>query len=184
MSKILRFTLPLLIFVGLGYFLLKGLDKDPRVLPSVMIDKPVPALKLPVLLEGQASPELWSSESMKGKVWLLNVWGSWCAACVTEHPLLNQLALAKTVPIVGLAWKDAPTAAHGWLGKHGNPFATVILDQPGRAVIDLGVYGAPESFLIDKKGQIRFKQIGPFTVQSIEKELLPLLGKLNREPAQ
>jgi cytochrome c biogenesis protein CcmG, thiol:disulfide interchange protein DsbE len=181
MSKILRFALPLLIFVGLGYFLLKGLDKDPRVIPSVMIDKPVPALKLPVLTQGQASAELWSADSMKGKVWLLNVWGSWCAACVTEHPLLNQLAAAKTLPIIGLAWKDSPSASQAWLGKHGNPFATVILDQPGRAVIDLGVYGAPESFLIDKNGLIRFKQIGPFSAKNIEQELLPLIEKLSRE---
>lgn len=181
MSKILRFALPLLLFAVLGYFLLKGLDKDPRVLPSVMIDKPVPSLKLPLLANAQASSELWASENMKGKVWLLNVWGSWCAACVTEHPLLNQLAAANTLPIVGLAWKDAPGASQAWLAKHGNPFATVILDQPGRAVIDLGVYGAPESFLIDKKGLIRFKQIGPFTAKSIEQELLPLVQKLKQE---
>jgi cytochrome c biogenesis protein CcmG, thiol:disulfide interchange protein DsbE len=181
MSKILRFALPLLLFLGLGYFLLKGLDKDPRVLPSVMIDKPVPALKLPVLAQGQASTELWAADTMKGKVWLLNVWGSWCAACVTEHPLLNQLAASKTLVIVGLAWKDAPAAAQAWLGKYGNPFTTVVLDQPGRAVIDLGVYGAPESFLIDKKGQIRFKQIGPFTAQNIEQTLLPLVEKLKQE---
>jgi cytochrome c biogenesis protein CcmG, thiol:disulfide interchange protein DsbE len=181
MSRVIRFALPLLIFAGLGYFLLKGLDKDPRVLPSVMINKPVPELKLPTLTEGQVSRDLWSSQTLKGKVWLLNVWGSWCAACVTEHPLLNQLAAAKTLPIVGLAWKDAPSAAQAWLGKHGNPFTSVILDQPGRAVIDLGVYGAPESFLIDKKGQIRHKQIGPFTPQIIQQELLPLIEKLNKE---
>jgi cytochrome c biogenesis protein CcmG, thiol:disulfide interchange protein DsbE len=181
MKRLARFALPLLIFIGLGYFLFKGLDKDPRVLPSVMINKPVPTLQLPRLSEGQATTDLWSSQAMTGKVWLLNVWGSWCAACVTEHPLLNQLAAAKTLPIVGLAWKDAPAAAQNWLGKHGNPFTTVILDQPGRAVIDLGVYGAPESFLIDKKGQIRYKQVGPFTPQAIQQELLPLLEKLNRE---
>jgi cytochrome c biogenesis protein CcmG, thiol:disulfide interchange protein DsbE len=180
-SKILRFALPLLLFAGLGYFLLKGLDKDPRVLPSVMIDKPVPALKLPVLRDAQATSEIWSADNMKGKVWLLNVWGSWCAACVTEHPLLNQLAASKTLPMIGLAWKDAPAAAQGWLDKYGNPFTTVILDQPGRAVIDLGVYGAPESFLIDKKGHIRFKQIGPFTAQNIEQNLLPLVQVLNKE---
>ena len=181
MTRILRFALPLMIFAGLAYFLLKGLDKDPRVLPSVMIDKPVPSLKLPLLMDGQTSNSTWSSDTLKGQVWLLNVWGSWCAACVTEHPLLNQLAASKKLPLVGLAWKDAPASAQAWLGKYGNPFAVVILDQPGRAVIDLGVYGAPESFLIDKKGQIRYKRIGPFTAQSIQQELLPMLEKLIKE---
>ena len=183
MARLLRFALPLLIFAAIGYLMLKGLDKDPKVLPSVMIDKPVPELKLPVLENAQASSQIWSAKNMQGQVWLLNVWGSWCAACVTEHPLLNQLAAAKVLPIIGLSWKDAPGASQAWLNKHGNPFATVILDQPGRSVIDLGVYGAPESFLIDKKGKIRFKQIGPFTPQSIEQQLMPLVKKLKAESA-
>jgi cytochrome c biogenesis protein CcmG, thiol:disulfide interchange protein DsbE len=181
MSKVLRFALPLALFAVLGFFLLKGLDKDPRILPSVMIDKPVPRLALALMNQGQTGTTLWSSDTMKGQVWLLNVWGSWCAACVTEHPLLNQLAASKSLPIVGLAWKDTTSAAQAWLNKHGNPFVTVILDQPGRSVIDLGVYGAPESFLIDKKGVIRFKQIGPFTAQSIEQQLLPMSKKLGAE---
>ena len=181
MARIFRFALPLLIFVIIGIFMLKGLDKDPRVLPSVMIDKLVPELKLPMLENAQATSQTWSANNLRGQVWLLNVWGSWCAACVTEHPLLNQLAASKIIPIVGLSWKDAPAASQAWLAKYGNPFGTVILDQPGRSVIDLGVYGAPESFLIDKQGRIRFKQIGPFTAQSIEQQLIPLAKKLVAE---
>jgi cytochrome c biogenesis protein CcmG, thiol:disulfide interchange protein DsbE len=181
MSRWLRFALPLILFAGLSYFLYMGLDKDPRVIPSVMIDKPVPELKLPILEQGQVSSGLWSAPQMQGQVWLLNVWGSWCAACVTEHPLLNQLGASKIIPIVGLAWKDTSVAAQSWLGKHGNPFVTVIFDQPGRAVIDLGVYGAPESFLIDKKGRIRYKQIGPFTPQSLEAQLMPMIKMLKAE---
>ncbi len=181
MGRVLRFALPLLFFAGLGWFLLKGLDKDPRALPSVLIDKPVPAFSLPLLTAGQSGPDTWTPAQMKGQVWLLNVWGSWCAACVTEHPLLNELARAKVLPLVGFAWKDAPAASQAWLNKHGNPFQVVVLDQPGRSAIDLGVYGAPESYLIDKQGRIRFKQVGPFTAEIIQSQLLPLARKLVAE---
>lgn len=175
--KTLRLLIPIAIFVGIGWFLFKGLDRDPRQVPSPLIGKPAPAFSLPQL--GQSAQ--WSPEAMRGQVWLLNVWGSWCAACVIEHPLLNELAEAKVVPIVGLAWKDQPDNSIAWLRKYGNPYAVVVTDREGKVAIDWGVYGAPETFLIDRKGIIRYKQIGPFTPEIIRDELLPLLRKLQQQ---
>jgi cytochrome c biogenesis protein CcmG/thiol:disulfide interchange protein DsbE len=172
--KTLRFLIPVAIFAAIGWFLLKGLDRDPRQVPSPLIGKPAPAFSLPQLEQaGQ-----WSPESMRGQVWLLNVWGSWCAACVIEHPLLNDLAETKVIPIVGLAWKDVPQNSIAWLRKYGNPYSTIVTDRDGKVAIDWGVYGAPETFLIDRQGVIRYKQIGPFTPEIIRDELLPMVRKL------
>jgi cytochrome c biogenesis protein CcmG/thiol:disulfide interchange protein DsbE len=172
--KTLRFLIPVAIFATIGWFLLKGLDRDPRQVPSPLINKPAPAFSLPQLEQAGN----WSPESMRGQVWLLNVWGSWCAACVIEHPLLNELAENKVVPIVGLAWKDVPDNSIAWLRKYGNPYAVVVTDRAGQVAIDWGVYGAPETFLIDQQGVIRYKQIGPFTPEIIRDELLPMVRKL------
>jgi len=174
--KTLRLLIPIAIFIGIGWFLFKGLERDPRQVPSPLIGKPAPAFSLPQL--GQSAQ--WSPEAMRGQVWLLNVWGSWCAACVIEHPLLNELAEAKTVPIVGLAWKDPPDNSIAWLRKYGNPYSVVVTDREGKVAIDWGVYGAPETFLIDRKGVIRYKQIGPFTPEIIRDELMPLQRKLQQ----
>ncbi len=176
MMKTLRLLLPIAICAGIGWFLFKGLERDPRQVPSPLIGKPAPAFSLPQLEQAGH----WSPDAMRGQVWLLNVWGSWCGACVIEHPLLNELAQAKLVPIVGLAWKDPPDHSLAWLRKHGNPYAVVISDREGKAAIDWGVYGAPETFLIDRQGVIRYKQIGPFTPEIIRDELLPLLRKLQK----
>ena len=157
-----------------GWFLLKGLDRDPRLVPSPLIGKSAPAFTLPVL-DGTAQ---WSPAEMHGKVWLLNVWASWCAACQIEHPLLNDLARDKVVPIVGFAWKDKRDDSVAWLKRHGNPYSVVISDFDGRAAIDWGVYGAPETFLIDRNGVIRYKQVGPFTPEIIRDELTPWLRRL------
>ncbi len=175
----LRFIIPLLLFAVIGAFLYKGLSNDPRRIPSPLVDKPAPAFSLPVL---GTDDQAWGPEQMRGKVWLLNIWGSWCAACLIEHPLFNQIAREGSLPLVGLAWKDDPVASTRWLERHGNPYSVVISDRPGRAAIDYGVYGAPESFLIDKRGVIRFKQTGPFSAEIIRDQLMPLVRQLQAEP--
>lgn len=170
----LRFLIPVVLFSAIAWFLLKGLERDPRQVPSPLIGKPAPEFSLP-LLKGDGN---WSPQSLRGQVWMLNVWGSWCAACQIEHPLLNELARNKTVTMVGLAWKDKRDDSLKWLDRFGDPYSVVISDLEGRAAIDWGVYGAPESFVIDKQGVIRYKQIGPFTPDIIRDELLPLLKRL------
>jgi cytochrome c biogenesis protein CcmG/thiol:disulfide interchange protein DsbE len=170
----LRFLIPVILFSAIAWFLLKGLERDPRQVPSPLIGKPAPEFSLPLLkAEGQ-----WSPQALRGQVWMLNVWGSWCAACQIEHPLLNELARNKTVPMVGLAWKDKRDDSLKWLDRFGDPYSIVVSDLEGRVAIDWGVYGAPESFVIDKQGIIRYKQIGPFTPEIIRDELLPLLKRL------
>jgi cytochrome c biogenesis protein CcmG/thiol:disulfide interchange protein DsbE len=177
--RALKFLIPLLIFSAIAVFLFVGLSKDPRLVPSPLVDKPAPDFSLPQL-DGSGE---WSPAQMRGKVWMLNVWGSWCAACVTEHPLLNELAANKALPIVGLAWKDKRSDSLAWLQRYGNPYSVVVSDLAGDSTIDYGVYGAPESFLIDKKGMIRFKQVGPFSPDSIRSQLLPLVKQLKQEAA-
>jgi cytochrome c biogenesis protein CcmG/thiol:disulfide interchange protein DsbE len=174
--RTLRLLLPVAIFALIGWIMFKGLSRDPRLVPSPLINKPAPAFSLPVL----DSDTRWSPDALKGKVWLLNVWASWCAACQVEHPLLNQLARDKVVPIVGFAWKDKRDDSSAWLTRHGNPYSVVVSDFDGRAALDWGVYGAPETFLIDRDGVIRYKQVGPFTPEIIRDELMPLLRKLGQ----
>jgi cytochrome c biogenesis protein CcmG/thiol:disulfide interchange protein DsbE len=173
--KALRFLLPLAVFAAIAFFLLKGLDRDPRHVPSPLIGKPAPAVAVPVL--GNAT-QTWSPEQMRGQVWLLNVWGSWCAACQVEHPLLNQLAARQLAPVVGLAWKDAPEASQAWLARLGKPYTLSVSDRDGRAAIDWGVYGAPETFVIDKAGIVRDKHVGALTAEVIEQRLVPLIARL------
>ena len=173
--KALRFVIPVAIFALIAWFLLKGLGKDPRELPSPLVGKAAPAFALPVLDSPGAE---WSPEKMRGKVWLLNVWGSWCAACQVEHPLLNELAKAGTVPIVGLAWKDKPENSTAWLAKFGNPYEVVVSDLAGKVAIDYGVYGAPETFLIDKTGVVRHKHVGPLTPEALRDRVLPMVRQL------
>ena len=174
--RALKFLVPLLVFVGIGWFLLQGLDRDPREIPSPLVGKPAPQVTLPVL--GDAGGAQWTTASMQGQVWLLNVWGSWCAGCQVEHPLLNELAARKLVPIVGLAWKDRPEDSKAWLERLGNPYTVTAMDRDGRAAIDWGVYGAPETFVIDKAGIIRDKFIGPLTAQALSQRILPLVQRL------
>lgn len=177
--RTLRFMIPIAVFVLIGWVLFQGLNRDPKRVPSPLINKPAPAFSLKVL-DDTGHERNWSPDAMKGQVWLLNVWASWCAACQIEHPLLNQLARDKVVPIVGFAWKDRREDSVAWLARHGNPYVTVISDFDGKAAIDWGVYGAPETFLIDQKGVIRYKQVGPFSPEIIRDELLPLLKKLQQ----
>ena len=174
--KALKFIVPLAVFLALAVFFAIGLTRDPRTVPSPFIDKPAPAFKLEQLHQPALA---FTPEEMKGKVWMLNVWASWCASCRVEHPLLVELARSKAVPIVGLNYKDKREDATAWLQKFGNPYDLSAWDFDGRVGLDFGVYGAPETFLIDKQGVIRHKQIGPVTPEALEKTILPLIRKLN-----
>lgn len=175
--------IPLVLFLGLVVFLLIGLRKDPREIPSPLVGKAAPAFQLPQLHE---PTKTFSANDMRGKVWLLNFWGTWCIACREEHPMLVEYAKSNAVPIVGVDYKyssdtsDERTAAVRWLAELGNPYAVTIYDAEGRTSIDYGVYGAPETFLIDKAGVIRFKQIGPVTEDAWNNKILPLAKQLNQ----
>ena len=172
-----RYLLPLGIFIVLVVFLAIGLKLDPREVPSPLVGKPAPAFALPQLHKPEAS---FAPKDMQGKVWLLNVWASWCVSCRQEHPILVELAKSGIVPIYGLNYKDQRADALKWLQQFGDPYALSIVDAEGRVGIDYGVYGVPETYLIDKAGVIRFKQIGPVTQDVLEKTILPLVAELNK----
>jgi cytochrome c biogenesis protein CcmG/thiol:disulfide interchange protein DsbE len=172
-----RFLLPLGIFIVLLGFLAVGLRLNPREIPSPFIDKPAPVFKLVQLHE---TGKTLAKEDMQGKVWLLNVWASWCVSCREEHPVLLDLAKTNVVPIVGLNYKDQRNDALGWLKQFGDPYTLSISDTDGRVGIDYGVYGVPETFVIDKTGVIRYKQIGPVTPDALKNKILPLVAKLQQ----
>jgi len=169
--------LPLVLFIGLVIFLLVGLRHDPHEIPSPLINKSAPAFQLKQL---QDPTKTFSAQEMHGKVWLLNFWGTWCVACRADHPLLIQYAKTGAVPIYGVDYKDERATALQLLEDEGNPYTVTASDPDGRLSIDYGVYGAPETFLIDRDGVIRYKQIGPFTEESWAKEILPRLRELNK----
>lgn len=169
--------LPLILFVVLVGFLLVGLRRDPHEVPSPLINKSAPDFQLPQLQQATAT---FSAKEMRGKVWLLNFWGTWCVACREEHPLLVQFAKTGAVPIYGVDYKDERAAALRWLDEFGNPYTLTAFDVDGRVSIDYGVYGAPESYLIDRNGVIRFKQIGPITEAVWQNKILPLAKQLNQ----
>jgi cytochrome c biogenesis protein CcmG/thiol:disulfide interchange protein DsbE len=171
-----RFLLPLIVFVVLVGFLAMGLKLNPREVPSPLIDKPAPTFSLARL---DAPDQQLGLHDLKGKVWLLNVWASWCVACRIEHPLLVELAGSGAVPIYGLNYKDKRADALAWLAKHGNPYIASVSDSQGLVGIDFGVYGVPETFVIDKTGTIRLKHIGPITPDVLRDTILPLVKKLN-----
>jgi len=174
----LKYLTPLALFTVMAVFLALGLNLNPRDIPSPLIDQPAPNFSLPVL--SNASQTL-NKDKMLGEVWLLNVWASWCVSCRSEHPVFNQLARKKLVKIVGLNYKDEPTAAKQWLAQLGNPYNVSMMDQEGRTGIDYGVYGVPETFVVDKKGIIRYKHTGPVSWQDVEKILIPLINQLKAE---
>ncbi|MES2889175.1 MAG: DsbE family thiol:disulfide interchange protein [Pseudomonadota bacterium] len=171
-----RYLWPLVIFAVLVGFLAVGLNRDPREVPSPFINKPAPAFALPRLDDPQATL---SPQDLRGQVWLLNVWASWCVSCQYEHPLLVDLAKAGRVRIYGLNYKDQRPAAQAWLARYGNPYVHSISDTEGLVGIEYGVYGVPETFVIDKAGVIRHKHVGPVTPESLRDQLLPLVEKLN-----
>ena len=172
-----KLLIPLGIFVVLAAFLFAGLWRDPREVPSPLVGRPAPTFSLAQLHQPTAKL---SAADMKGQVWLLNVWASWCVSCRDEHPLLVELAKAKIVPIVGLDYKDEPGPGKTWLAQHGDPYTVSVMDRDGRVGIDFGVYGVPETFVIDKEGTIRYKQIGVITPEALEKKLLPLIRELQK----
>jgi cytochrome c biogenesis protein CcmG/thiol:disulfide interchange protein DsbE len=172
-----RYLIPLALFVILVIFLASGLGRDPHEVPSPLIGKAAPTFQLPQLKDPGKS---FSAQEMRGKVWLLNVWASWCVSCREEHPLLLDYSRSAAVPIYGLNYKDKREDALGWLEQLGDPYVLSAADEDGRVAIDYGVYGAPETYLIDRDGVIRFKQIGAVTPEIWERKILPLVKDLNR----
>jgi len=171
----MRFLLPLGIFGLLVALLAIGLTMDPKKVPSPLIDKAAPAFSLP-MLHNQARD--FSPEDFKGQVWVLNVWASWCVSCRAEHKVITQLANLDLVKIVGLDYKDEPSDGQRWLDQFGNPYYLSVVDLDGRAGIDWGVYGVPETFVIDKQGLIRHKHIGPVDEKALQDEIVPLIKTL------
>lgn len=172
-----RYLIPLALFGVLVGFLAVGLQRNPNEVPSPLVQKAAPAFTRPQLIEADKT---FSPADMKGKVWMLNVWASWCVACKVEHPLLVEINKSQVVPLIGLDYKDQRTAALKFLSQQGDPYQLSVIDPDGRVGIDYGVYGVPETFLIDKNGVIRHKQIGPITAEALEKTILPLIKELNK----
>jgi len=177
----LRYLIPLVIFVVLAVFLAIGLTRDPHELKSVLINKPAPTFRVPQL---KASDKTISNEDMRGKVWLLNVWASWCVACREEHPYLIEYAKSGVVPIYGLNYKDRREDALATLDELGDPYTASAVDLDGRVGIDFGVYGAPETYVIDQGGTIRFKYVGPMMPDVWKEKILPVVQELNRGTAK
>jgi cytochrome c biogenesis protein CcmG, thiol:disulfide interchange protein DsbE len=173
-----RFLLPLAIFVVMVGFLAVGLTLNPREVPSPLVGKAAPDFSLPQLHE---SDKVFSPKELAGKVWLLNFWASWCNGCKEEHPVLMQMAKSGEVPIYGVDYKDTREEALTWLRRWGNPYPLVAVDESGRVGINYGVYGVPETYVIDKAGRIRYKQIGPVDQEILEKKILPLVRELQNQ---
>ncbi len=171
-----RFLIPLAIFAVLVVFLGVGLTLNPREVPSPLINKPAPAFQLPQL---HAPDKTFAHKDMLGKVWMLNVWASWCVACREEHPHLVALARSGAVPIYGLNYKDERADGIAWLARFGDPYQLSAYDRDGRIGIDYGVYGVPETYVIDKAGVIRYKRIGIVTPEIVRDKILPLVKELN-----
>ena len=173
-----RFLIPLALFLVLVGFLARGLVLDPHEVPSPLVGKPAPGFELAQL----ADPQLkFSPAEMRGRVWLLNVWASWCVSCREEHPVLVALSKSGAVPLYGLNYKDQRQDGMRWLAQFGNPYTLSAFDRDGRVGIDYGVYGVPETYLIDKAGVIRYKQIGPVTKEALDKKILPKVRELEAE---
>jgi len=171
-----RFLIPLALFVVLAVFLGIGLNRDPHQVPSPLVGKAAPAFTLPQLdVDASFSPK-----DMAGKVWLFNVWASWCVSCRQEHPILVEFAKTKLAPLIGLDYKDKRDEARAWLKRFGNPYDFSVVDADGRVGIDYGVYGVPETYVIDKTGTIRFKQIGPVTAEVMQNKIVPLIKELQK----
>ena len=175
------FLIPLALFLILAAFLAVGLNRDPHEVPSPLVGKPAPMFVLPRLdAEPGAQAATFGPKDMAGKVWLLNVWASWCVSCRQEHPVLVDFAKSGVAPLIGLDYKDQRAEAKGWLAQFGNPYTLSVVDADGRVGIDYGVYGVPETYVIDKAGTIRFKQIGPVTREVLQAKILPLIKELQR----
>jgi cytochrome c biogenesis protein CcmG/thiol:disulfide interchange protein DsbE len=189
-----KFLIPLGLFLGLVVFLAIGLNRDPREIPSPLINKLAPEFSLPTL-NGDTP---FSPADMRGKVWMFNVWATWCVACREEHPVLVAFTQKYSVPIVGLSYKEiqpqdeaakqsvetklrvARERSQVWLQRHGNPYVNSVMDLDGRVGINYGVYGVPETYIIDKEGVIRFKHVGAVTPALLAEKIMPLIEKLNQ----
>ncbi|ROR29484.1 DsbE family thiol:disulfide interchange protein [Inmirania thermothiophila] len=174
----LRYLLPAAVFAALVALFAVGLGLDPKRVPSPLIDKPAPEFALPSLHDPE---RIVRRDDLKGRVYLFNVWASWCVSCRAEHPLLVELARRGEVPIYGLNYKDERGAALAWLADLGDPYTDSLMDRDGRVGIDWGVYGVPETFVVDRNGIIRYKQIGPITPEALNETILPLVQRLKRE---
>ena len=173
----IRFLIPLFAFIALVVFLAIGLTHNPRDIPSPFIGKAAPEFSLPML----DSPAMkFNSADMKGKVWILNVWASWCVTCRAEHQVWNTLTAMEKINLVGLNYKNEVPEARAWLKQHGNPYLFCVSDLAGQVGIDWGVYAVPETFVIDKQGIVRFKQIGAVTHEVIVEKIMPLVHKLQK----
>ena len=170
--------LPLVLFGALAALLFAGIRlnqvRDPDAIPSPLIGKSIPAFALPTLHD---PARIVKSEELRGVPFLLNVWGSWCPECRVEHPLIDALARSGRLRVIGYNYKDAPDDAKRWLQQFGDPYALILADESGRSAIDFGIYGAPESFLVDANGIVRFKHVGALTSQVIERDILPLVAE-------
>ena len=190
-----KFLIPLALFFGLVAFLAVGLKRDPREIPSPLVGKPAPAFSLPTLTGDQP----FSPADYKGQVWLFNVWATWCVACREEHPLLVEFSKTQSVPIIGLSYKEVQAADQTdgplsddaklslarerslrFLQRQGDPYKLSVMDLDGSVGIDYGVYGVPETYVIDREGIIRYKQVGPVTPEILETKLLPLIRQLEK----
>lgn len=171
-----RFLLPLGIFIVLVGFLAAGLRLKPREVPSPFIGKPAPTFSVAQL---HAPDRTIGPEDLRGEVWLLNIWASWCVSCREEHPVLVELAKSKLVTLIGLDYKDDREKALSWLARNGDPYLLSAYDGDGRVGMDFGVYGVPETFVIDKTGIVRYKQIGPLTDAIVKEKIIPLVKELN-----
>lgn len=176
MAPTTKYLAPLLVFIAIAVLLGIGLTLNPAHIPSTLINKPAPPFNLAQL---HAQDQRFSPADLLGRRWLLNVWASWCVGCRVEHPLLNQLAQNTAITLVGLNYKDDPIKAKQWLAQRGDPYTIIATDLAGDAGIDYGVYGVPETFVIDERGVVIYKHTGPLTVNAIEKELLPLFNLTN-----
>jgi cytochrome c biogenesis protein CcmG/thiol:disulfide interchange protein DsbE len=164
------------IFIALVALLAVGLRLNPREVPSPLIGKPAPPFELPLLTEPD---KRFSQKDMLGKVWIMNVWASWCPPCLVEHPVVTRIAQSGLAPVVGLNYKDARDDALPWLKRNGNPYQLIVFDANGRIGIDYGVYGVPETYVIDRKGVIRYKHIGPLSADIVQQKLAPLIKELS-----
>lgn len=180
MNRYLRYSIPLLVFVLIASFLAWGLkrDYDPRHIPSPLLGKSIPEFLLPTV---ESPDTMVKSADLQGKVYLLNVWATWCVSCRAEHETLVHLSRSGKIDIIGLNWKDERDKAQVWLRQLGDPYSVNIFDKKGRTAIDLGVYGAPETFLVDSKGIIHYKHAGPLTMQLFNETLLPMIEDLKRK---
>ncbi len=172
-----RFLLPLGLFIVLLGFLAVGLNRDPREVPSPLVGKPAPAFEVPQLADPART---FAPKDMLGKVWLFNVWASWCVSCRQEHPVLVKYAKSHGITVVGLDYKDQREDGLRWLRQFGDPYLLSAFDGDGRVGINYGVYGVPETYLIDKAGTIRFKHIGPITPEAMEQKILPMMKELEK----